>query len=70
MLYYDSVTYHPEALDYFYRLMGADHLLFGSDLPLWATLQYGRGNGGATGLHPGGEGNDLPRQRGAVVGNR
>jgi len=33
MLYYDSVTYHPEALDYFYRLMGADHLLFGSDHP-------------------------------------
>lgn len=30
---YDSVTYHPEALDYFYRLMGADHLLFGSDHP-------------------------------------
>ena len=24
---------HPEALDYFYRLMGADHLLFGSDHP-------------------------------------
>ncbi len=33
MLYYDSVTYHPEALDYFYRLIGADHLLFGSDHP-------------------------------------
>ncbi len=26
--------------------------------------------GEATGLHPGGEVNDLPRQRGAVVGDR
>ncbi len=32
-LYYDTVTYHIEALDYFYRLMGADHLLYGTDHP-------------------------------------
>ncbi len=28
-----KVHRRPRALDYFYRLMGADHLLFGSDHP-------------------------------------
>ena len=32
-LYYDTVTYHIEALDYFYHLMGAQNLLYGTDHP-------------------------------------
>ncbi|NIO09796.1 MAG: amidohydrolase family protein, partial [Deltaproteobacteria bacterium] len=32
-LYYDTVTYHIEALEYFYKLMGADRLLYGTDHP-------------------------------------
>lgn len=32
-LYYDTVAYHIEALDYCYRMMSADHLLYGTDHP-------------------------------------
>jgi predicted TIM-barrel fold metal-dependent hydrolase len=32
-LYIDTVCYHPEALDYCYRFLGPDRLLFGTDHP-------------------------------------
>jgi predicted TIM-barrel fold metal-dependent hydrolase len=32
-LYVDTVCYHPEALDYCYRLLGPDRILFGTDHP-------------------------------------
>ena len=32
-LYLDTVCYHVEALDYCYRLLGASHLLYGTDHP-------------------------------------
>ena len=33
LLYFDTVSYHIEALDYLYRLVGADRLLYGTDHP-------------------------------------
>lgn len=33
MLYYDTVAYHIEALDYCCRIMSVDHLLYGTDHP-------------------------------------
>lgn len=32
-LYIDTVCYHPEALDYCYRLLGPDRILYGTDHP-------------------------------------
>ncbi len=32
-LYIDTVSYHPEALDYCYRLLGPDRILYGTDHP-------------------------------------
>jgi predicted TIM-barrel fold metal-dependent hydrolase len=32
-LYIDTVCYHPEALDYCYRLLGPERILFGTDHP-------------------------------------
>jgi len=35
-LYVDTVCYHPEALEYCYRLLGAERLLYGTDHPFAA----------------------------------
>ena len=45
MLYYDSVTYHPEALDYFYPADGRGPPAVRHRSPLWGTLLDGGGNG-------------------------